>query len=96
MSQSAKKSATDTINRGIFGSLVILFHMIGAVQFWYSVYYDYNFVHIPEGLRRESRGMNDNYGGKLKYLTFIDAVSVRPLLRNNFRVHFIIICSYHR
>uniref|UniRef100_A0A336LG15 CSON004922 protein n=1 Tax=Culicoides sonorensis TaxID=179676 RepID=A0A336LG15_CULSO len=74
MSQSAKKSASDTINRGIFGSLVILFHLIGAVQFWYSVYYDYNFVHIPEELREESRRMSNPFGGKFKYLTFIDAI----------------------
>lgn len=76
MSQSARKSASDTINRGIFGSLVILFHLIGAVQFGYSVYYDYTYVHIPQELREESRRMSNTYGGKFKYLTFIDAVSL--------------------
>lgn len=56
-------------------SLVILFHLIGALQFGYSVYYDYNYVHIPKELRVETRNMSNNYGGKFKYLTFIDAVS---------------------
>ncbi|XP_066992578.1 androgen-induced gene 1 protein isoform X1 [Anabrus simplex] len=51
-------------------SLLLLIHVIGAVQFSFSVYYDWNFVKIP----REASRMGSGYGGKLKFLTFWDAI----------------------
>ena len=54
-------------------SLLIGFHVISCVQFAFSVYYDYTYVIVPPTLSR----MHNSYGGKFKFLTFWDAVSIR-------------------
>lgn len=47
----------------------ILFHLIGALHFFYGCFYDYNYVIVP---RTEKSA--PSYGGKFKYLTFLDAM----------------------
>lgn len=50
--------------------LKLLFHLFGAIQFAYGCYYDYTYVIVPSTSR-----VVPSFGGKLKYLTFINAVS---------------------
>ncbi|XP_053610712.1 androgen-induced gene 1 protein-like [Plodia interpunctella] len=48
---------------------IILFHLLGALQFGYGCYYDAMYVHIPS----TSRSVTP-FGGKLKYLTYLNAL----------------------
>lgn len=57
-------------NRGVFLSIRTLMHLIGAITFWYGVYYDFSFVVFP----RTFTGYVQ-FGGKFKFLTFLDAVN---------------------
>lgn len=68
------KKSTDAWNRGIFLALVKLFHFIAVVQYCYAVYYDYNFVNVPAKAIKTNRS---KFGGKFKYLTFLDAVRLK-------------------
>lgn len=80
----ANNKAGDALNKGIYGALRILLHLIGAVQFWYGIYYDFSFVHLPQDLRGSIK--TSNFGGKFKYLTVLNAVSynrahlIKPVL----------------
>lgn len=65
--------AAESLNKGIYGALRILLHLIGVVQFWYGIYYDFSFVHLPQDLRGTVK--TSNFGGKFKYLTVLNAVS---------------------
>lgn len=47
-------------------------HVVGAVVFAYSVYFNYVHVNIPTDVNP----IDDAFGGKFKYLTFLDGVSV--------------------
>jgi hypothetical protein len=67
------KKSTEAWKRGIFLSLVKLFHFIALVQFSYAVYYDFNYVHVPGEALKSNR---TKFGGKFKFLTFIDAVKI--------------------
>ncbi|CAG9788734.1 unnamed protein product [Diatraea saccharalis] len=49
--------------------LRILFHLIGALHFCYGCYYDFIYVRIPS-----TSSTVTPFGGKLKYLTFINAM----------------------
>lgn len=49
--------------------LKVLFHLIGALHFCYGCYYDFTFVRIPSTSTTVTP-----FGGKLKYLTFINAM----------------------
>ncbi|XP_047992345.1 androgen-induced gene 1 protein-like [Leguminivora glycinivorella] len=46
----------------------IMFHLLGALQFAYGVYYDHTYVRLP------GTSGAGSFGGKLKFLTFIDAI----------------------
>lgn len=59
-------------NRGFFSILRTLMHLIAAVHFWYGIYYFTFKVNIPETKHR----MGNSFGGKFKYLTYLDAVFV--------------------
>jgi len=45
-------------------------HVIGALVFVYSVYFNYVHVNIPP----EVNPIDEAFGGKFKYLTFLDGV----------------------
>lgn len=62
--------------QGIMIALVKFFHLIAAIQFCFAIYYDYSFVHAPPNVLRTNRSP---YGGKFKFLTFINAVSQKAL-----------------
>lgn len=64
--------STETWNRGILKALVKLFHFIALVQFAYSIYFDYAHVNVPASAFKSKK---TQFGGKFKYLTFLDAVS---------------------
>ncbi|XP_041982174.1 androgen-induced gene 1 protein-like [Aricia agestis] len=49
--------------------LKILFHLVGAIQFFYGCYYDYNYVIVPPSPKSPS-----TFGGKFKYLTYLNAM----------------------
>lgn len=68
------KKSTDTWNRGIFLALIKLFHFIAVVQYVYAIYYDVKYVHFPATVNPEIK--RTSFGGKFKYLTFLDAVSL--------------------
>jgi hypothetical protein len=66
----ANKQSANVWNRGVYGSIIRLMHVIGCVQFTYAVYFDIYYVHVP----RSVRNVGNNFGGKFKYLTFLNAV----------------------
>lgn len=49
----------------------IAVHVAGAIVFIYSVYFNYVHVNVPV----EVNPIDDAFGGKFKYLTFLDGVS---------------------
>ncbi|XP_030383641.1 androgen-induced gene 1 protein isoform X1 [Scaptodrosophila lebanonensis] len=68
--------ATSSVNRvyeGIYGSLRTLMHLVAAVQFSYGIFYDYNYVHFPATSSNDAV-IYHPFGGKFKYLTFLDAI----------------------
>lgn len=69
----------DPIYRGTLQSLCVLVHCIGVVQNWYAIYYDYTYVHFPYARQSTEEPLtvtnNRNFGGKFKFLTFLNAVS---------------------
>ncbi|XP_055917071.1 androgen-induced gene 1 protein-like isoform X1 [Eupeodes corollae] len=62
---------THAWNQGIYKSLRILLHLIGAVQFIYAIYYDHVYVHHPHP---DNDKNNYSFGGKFRFLTFLDAI----------------------
>lgn len=65
-------------------SLLFVFHVISCVQFSFAVYYDYVHVVVP----RRSTEIHSDYGGKFKFLTFWNAVSIAT--QKSFSCDFII------
>lgn len=59
-------------NQGIMITLIKFFHLIAAIQFCFAVYYDFAFVHVPPNVLKINR---NPFGGKFKFLTFLNAVS---------------------
>jgi hypothetical protein len=59
-------------NAGLYKVIRALIHLLGCLQFSYGVYYDWNYVVIPVSVSQ----MGSGYGGKLKFLTNWDAVSL--------------------
>lgn len=64
------KLNSDRWNSGIFHVIRTLMHLIAAASFWYAIQYDFRFVNVPETSHR----MGNKFGGKLKYLTVINAI----------------------
>lgn len=62
--------SADQWNRGVFFAIRTLMHFIGAFTFWYAIYYDFWIVRFPETFTGYVK-----FGGKFKYLTFLDAVN---------------------
>ncbi|XP_015601866.1 androgen-induced gene 1 protein isoform X2 [Cephus cinctus] len=50
--------------------LLYAFHVIAFLQFAFAVYYDYTYIVIPRSVAK----MHSAYGGKFKFLTFLDAI----------------------
>lgn len=63
---------TDASTREVYTTVIKVFHLITAIQFCFAVYYDYAFVHVPSSALRSNR---TTFGGKFKFLTFIDGVN---------------------
>lgn len=57
----------------------IAVHVLGAITFVFSVYYNYVHVNIPTHVNP----IDDAFGGKFKYLTFLDGVS-----KSNSKVYY--------
>lgn len=64
--------AAEQWNRGLFFALRTLMHLIGAVHFWYAIYYDFAFVKPP--VTHVAYARMGGFAGKFKYLTFLNAV----------------------
>lgn len=63
-------------DKGIPGAILIVFHLASALQFAYAIYYDYSYVHITQDLRDAGKVVRSStFGGKFKYLTFLDGVN---------------------
>lgn len=69
----ADKGSNKT-NREVYLTLVKFFHLITAIQFCFAVFYDFSYVHVPGKALRSNKSP---YGGKFKYLTFLNAVSLQ-------------------
>lgn len=50
-------------------SLKLIFHLVAAVHFFYGCYYDFVYVKFPV-----TKTSPTPFGGKFKYLTYLDAV----------------------
>ncbi|XP_067623012.1 androgen-induced gene 1 protein isoform X1 [Eurosta solidaginis] len=70
--KSKKLHAADAAYQGVYKSFRTLVHLVAAVQFSYAVYYDFNYVKLPETAMHSNA--HHNFGGKFKYLTFLDAI----------------------
>lgn len=68
-------------NKGPYNIMRVLIHVIGCLQFSYSVYYDWNYVVIP----LSASTMGSGYGGKLKFLTYWDAVSLQWTMQHLYK-----------
>jgi hypothetical protein len=66
-------TSTNTWNKGVYLALVKLIHFIAVVQYLYAIYYDFVHVNAPATAFKSKK---TKYGGKFKYLTFLDAVSL--------------------
>lgn len=64
-------NSSQSTSNAVFFALVKVFHLLGAIQFAFGVYYDYVHVNIPQSVLFT----HVKFGGKFKYLTFIDAVN---------------------
>ena len=51
-------------------TILKVFHGVAAIQFIFGVYYFFAYIHFPQETK-----MSNNFGGKFKYLTVLDAVS---------------------
>ena len=61
-------------NQKIMVALIKFFHLIAAIQFCFAVYYDFLIVNVPAKALPTNRA---KFGGKFKYLTFIDGVIIK-------------------
>lgn len=71
------EKSTDTWNKGLYLALRKLIHFIAIIQYSYAIYYDVVYVNVPGSALKSNR---TKYGGKFKYLTFLDAVSCYTFL----------------
>lgn len=67
---SSKQEEKGSGSNGLYKVIRALIHLLGCLQFSYSVYYDWNYVVIPISVSQ----MGSGYGGKLKFLTFWNAI----------------------
>jgi len=70
MAKKERKDSAQGVYKGIYQALVTLMHLTAAVKFCYAIYYDYMFVQFPTS----DTNMHQPFGGKFKYLTFLDAI----------------------
>lgn len=63
----------DAYTSGAFNYLRFLVHLLAAAQFSYGIYYYLLKLHWPKGLQEEEE-LKTRWGGKFKYLTFLDVV----------------------
>lgn len=73
----ASTASTHSLFKSVFGALRTLLHLTAAVQFTYGIYYDYKYVEFPTPTEPDSKLIHHPFGGKFKYLTFLDAVSTK-------------------
>lgn len=68
------ESCNDAYTSGAFNYLRFLVHLLAAAQFSYGIYYYLFKLHWPQGSREEEEGLKTRWGGKFKYLTFLDVI----------------------
>lgn len=64
-------NSSQSTSNAVFFALVKVFHLLGAIQFGFGVYYDFVYVNVPQSVLFT----HVKFGGKFKYLTFINAVN---------------------
>ncbi|EDW76137.1 uncharacterized protein Dwil_GK14826 [Drosophila willistoni] len=67
-------TCNDAYTSGAFQYLRFVVHLLSAAQFSYGIYYHYYRVHWPSDLVDEEEGLKTRWGGKFKYLTFLDVI----------------------
>lgn len=67
-------NTNDAYNQGAFKYLRFLVHLLAATQFIYGIYYYWFNVNWPNDLAEEEE-LKTRWGGKFKYLTFLNVVS---------------------
>ncbi|XP_055386044.1 androgen-induced gene 1 protein-like [Condylostylus longicornis] len=70
----SNKTNAEVAHRGVYSTLKTLVHLIAFVQFSYAIYYDYTYVHAKQLEHQHKLPAAKPFGGKFKFLTFIDAV----------------------
>lgn len=68
-SRGSNSSANREKSRGLPTVVLKCIHLFAAVHFAYGLFYDFSYVHFPKTTQ-----MSNNFGGKFKYLTVLDAV----------------------
>lgn len=61
------------MNSQKLNSIAKVIHLVAVVHFAYGVYYDFVHVNVPKDVLRSNRHA---FGGKFKYLTFLNGVIV--------------------
>lgn len=62
------------INQRLNSLLVTVFHVVTAMHFCFAMYYDYVHVNVDASVLKAKR---TQFGGKFKFLTFINCVSAQ-------------------
>lgn len=83
----------DPVYHATWKTLCVLVHLIGVVQNWYAIYYDYTYVHFQRDDQFEDiefeEGYNPNFGGKFKFLTFLNAVCIVDIIASSIQLYFL-------
>lgn len=74
MANTKRNNLPESRSEGAAGSSAVrllrpLLHLVAALHFWYGIYYDCNYVFFADSPQ------STQFGGKFKYLTFLDMVS---------------------
>lgn len=64
-------------NQRLLSFLVTVFHVVTAIHFCFAIYYDYLHVNVDASVLKVKR---TQFGGKFKFLTFINCVSAMSTL----------------
>lgn len=71
-----KKTREIRENSRVSSGILKTIHLIAVVHFVFALYYDSTYVHFPS-----TKGTPNEFGGKLKYLTVVNVVSIIKIIK---------------